>query len=76
MMPKRPPKGRNVKSGVARDSLRDGASTADGAADRHERGKDYLSEAEIGALRSGATKAGRHSVCEPPAPDVPARAAG
>jgi hypothetical protein len=47
-MQKRSAKRRNVKSGVARDALRDDASTNDGAADRHERGKDYLSEGEIG----------------------------
>ena len=51
-MPARPPDGRKVKSGSA------GAAEA---ADRHERGKDYLSPGEVIKLLDAA-KTGRHGV--------------
>jgi type 1 fimbriae regulatory protein FimB len=50
MMPMRPPKRQNVKS----DAL-----ISNGAADRHERAKDFLSEGEI-VLLLDAAKTGRH----------------
>jgi type 1 fimbriae regulatory protein FimB len=52
-MPVRRPNGRNVKSNVAPD--------ANGAADGHERAKDFLSEGEFAVLLDAA-KAGRHGV--------------
>ena len=52
-MPATPPKGRNVKSGAA--------TAPHGAADRHERAKDYLSPGEMARLLDAA-KAGRHGV--------------
>ena len=50
-MPTRPAKGRNVKSEPGQRAV--------GAADEHERAKDFLTAAELAALLEGA-KAGRH----------------
>ena len=55
MATRRPPKGRNVKSGADRD--RTGARGS--AVDEATRGRDYLTAAEIAALLDAA-KAGRH----------------
>jgi type 1 fimbriae regulatory protein FimB len=52
-MPRRPPRGRSVKSA----SLRAVNDTTDG----HERAKDFLSEGELATLLDSA-KAGRHGV--------------
>ena len=52
-MPVRPSNGRYVKS--------DAAAASDGAADGHERRKNFLSERELAALFNSA-KAGRHGV--------------
>jgi type 1 fimbriae regulatory protein FimB len=52
-MPATPSKGRNVKRGVA--------TAPDGAADRHERAKDYLSPGDMAKLLDAA-KARRHGV--------------
>lgn len=52
-MPVRRPNGRNVKSNVA--------PNANGAADGHERAKDFLSEGEFAVLLDAA-KAGRHGM--------------
>jgi type 1 fimbriae regulatory protein FimB len=52
-MPATPSKGRNVKSGAA--------TAPHGAADRHERAKDYLSPGEMAKLLDAA-KARRHGV--------------
>lgn len=52
-MPERAPKGRSVKSAPRLDAA--------GAADGHERAKDFLTTAELAALLDAA-KAGRHGV--------------
>ena len=52
-MPAKPPEGRSVKS--------DATAAPHGAADGHERAKDFLTEAEIARLLDAA-KAGRHGV--------------
>ncbi len=52
-MPAKPPEGRSVKS-VA-------AAAPDGAADGHERAKDFLTEGEVTRLLDAA-KGGRHGV--------------
>ena len=50
---------RNVKSRSTRVATKTAGARADGAADRHERAKDYLGEGEIAALLDAA-KVGRH----------------
>ena len=52
-MPAKPPEGRSVKS--------DATAAPHGAADGHERAKDFLTEAEVARLLDAA-KAGRHGV--------------
>ena len=49
----------NVKSRATRVARQTAGERADGAADRHERAKDYLGEGEIAALLDAA-KLGRH----------------
>jgi type 1 fimbriae regulatory protein FimB len=52
-MPEKPPEGRSVKS--------DATAAPHGAADGHERAKDFLTEAEVARLLDAA-RAGRHGV--------------